>query len=143
MRANILIVTAAGLAVLAAGGCKDKAKSLSDSDYLLGVQHEAWRNSRETLQTPQPELGWLGSVNNLLNGRTPRRVKKDYTGANKAEVLAKLKTLGEAYEAEVVSKLDFRQPQVRLKPGVTIEQVRDAFMKLDGRYRELEAMTTQ
>ncbi|KPK79406.1 MAG: hypothetical protein AMJ81_13290 [Phycisphaerae bacterium SM23_33] len=129
------------LGLLALPGCRGKTTSISNSDYLLGLLGEAWNNARESLQSDQPNLDLLRSVHVLLTQRAPSRLPKDYQGSNKQQVLDKLKALGDAYTAEVASKMDFLSQRVRLKEGVKLEHVRAAFMKLDKDYRELEAMT--
>ena len=144
MRANRAVMMAAAAGVLAAlvvAGCKDEAESLSNSGYLLKLQHEAWQNARETLQSANPRLATLFSVHVLLTRRTPRRVEKGYHGPDKEQLLAKLRSLASKYESEVASKVDMSGNEVRLRPGVTLGEVREAFMKLDEEYRELEAMT--
>jgi hypothetical protein len=138
---TVTVAAAGVLAALALAGCKDEAKSLSNSGYLLKLQHEAWQNTRETLQSENPRLTMLHSVHVLLTRRTPRRVEKGYNGPDKEQLLAKLRSLASKYESEVASKVDMSGNEVRLRAGVTLEQVREAFMNLDPEYRELEAMT--
>ena len=136
-----MIWTSAVAAALAAGGCGDKAKSVSDSTYVLGLLREAWPSARESLNSDSPELGKLHSLKIILVERVPRRVEKDYTGSDRQQVLEKVKSLAQGYDSQVWSKLEVVGSQVRLKGDATLEQVREAFMKLDPQYRELEAMT--
>lgn len=132
---------AAGLALAAPAGCDDAAHEMSRAESLLARQHELWAEAREAFQAGEPRLGTLWSLRRLLCYRTPRRVEKEYGASNKAEVLAKLRELGEAYERDVYSKLDPTGGHLRLARGVTAEQLRDAFMSLDGSYRQLVEMT--
>ncbi|KPK86662.1 MAG: hypothetical protein AMJ81_00665 [Phycisphaerae bacterium SM23_33] len=144
MRVNLLTLSAAAaLSALAAVGCKKDVESISNSDYLLGLQHKAWKNARESFQSGQPQLGELRTIQRLLCVRTPRRIKKDYQGSNKQQVLDKVNSIARKYQAEVASKLDMAGNVVRLAPGVKVEQVKEAFMKLDEEYRQLEAMATE
>lgn len=122
-------------------GCADKAEQLSSSSHLLARQHEVWRRARESLASPSPNLMYLRSVHIFLRGRTRRAVEKDYARPNKEQVLAKLDALKAAYEAEIMSKVAPGSFEVRLRSGVALADVRAAFEKLDGPYRELEAMT--
>ena len=141
MRTKRLILTAAVAAALTAGGCKSRTKSVSDSEYMLGLLHEAWPSARESLNASDPQLGKLHSVYIILVQRLPRRVEKDYTRSDKAQVVAKVNSLAQGYDSQVWAKVEIVGSAVRLKAGFTVEQVREAFMKLDAQYRELEAMT--
>jgi len=134
-----LVALAAGLAL---AGCKDKMKELSSAERLLARQHKAWNNAREAFKADQPNLEYIRSVSMLLTGRTKRRVKKDYRGADKAEIMAKLDALSAAYQERVMPKVDVTTPKVVLRRGVTMEQLRAAFESLDEDYRALEAMTS-
>ena len=129
----------AALGVLAAG-CGESAEDVSNSAYLLGLLQQSWNGAQRSLKSQNPDLDLLRAIHVLLSKRTPRRVRKDYTGANKQEVLAKLESLRDAYEARIVPKLNLRSPQVQLRSGATLEEVRKAFVELDPQYREIEAM---
>jgi hypothetical protein len=131
------------LVLLVAGGCDDRRKlcGISDAASLLAQQHTVWHNARATLQSPQPNVAQVAIVSALLGGRTRRRVEMDYAGPNKAEVLAKLDELSGAYQQQVMTKLDTTGPRPVLRAGVSIDVLRDAFMRLDPSYQQLEAMT--
>ena len=129
------------VSLLAPAGCKNKAKDISTPKYLLARLHEHWKAARETLESDQPNLGVLRTVNHFLRFRVPRRIEKQYGGRDKQQVLAKLRELGKAYRDQVQMKLDTRGNEVRLAPGVTLEQLRQAFAKLDEQYREFESLT--
>lgn len=134
------------IAALAAGlalaGCKDKMKELSSAKRLLARQHKHWKRARESLKTDQPDLESIRMVSMLLTGSTKRRVKKEYRGADKAEIMAKLDALSAAFQERIISKVDVTAPKVVLRRGVTMEQLRAAFDSLDEDYRALEAMTS-
>ena len=83
----------------------------------------------------------LRLADHFLRFRTPRRIKKAYSGDDKQQILAKLRELGKAYGDEIRPKLDMRGSKVRLAQGVTLEQLRQAFAKLDEQYREFESLT--
>jgi len=133
-----LVALAAGLAL---AGCKDKIKELSSAKRLMARQHKAWNNAREAFKADQPNLEYIRVVNMFLTGRTKRRVKKEYRGADKAEIMAKLEALNAAYQERVISKVDVTGAKVVLRQGVTIAQLREAFNSLDEDYRAFEAMT--
>ena len=135
------LVALAAILLIGPVGCKDEATEMSKADTLLADQHEVWEGARETLHSGQPNLEMLRSVSMYIGGRTLKRVKKDYTGANKEEVIAKLEELKKAYEEKVASKVTMRSPMLQLKPGVTLEDVRKAFDELDGEYRAFQALT--
>jgi len=136
-------ILAASLVVLllAPAGCKDKAKEISSPKYLLRKQHEAWKKARETLKSDQPHLSVLRLADHFLRFRTPRQIEKAYSGDDKQQILAKLRELGKAYRDEIRPKLDMRGNDVRLAQGGTLEQLRQAFDKLDEQYREFESLT--
>lgn len=137
MRATATAIVTAAL--LAWAGCGNKAESASNSEYLLGLLHESWVNARAGLQKDPPDLGPLRGIRVML-GRTPRRVDNDYGGANKQEVLAKLKALRDAYESRVVPMLDLRSQAVRLAPGADIGKLKATFSELDKQYTEIEGL---
>jgi len=128
-------------ALSAAGGCEDKVETLSSPRHLLDLQHEIWHSARQSLASEKPKLNLLASAAGMLGQRTRRRIKKDYAGANKAEVLAKLDALSRAYFAEVMSKLRMTEAGAALAPGASLEDVRRAFARIDPAYRQFEAMT--
>ena len=134
------------LAALAAGlaltGCKDEIKDISSAKYLLAQQHKAWKNAREAFEADEPNLGFIRGVDMLLSGRTKRRVEKEYGGADKAEIIAKLDALSAAFQDRVLSKVDVGAAKVVLRRGVTMDELREAFESLDADYRALEAMTS-
>ena len=134
------------LAALAAGlalaGCKDEIKDISGAKHLLARQHKAWKNAREAFEADEPNLGYLRVVNMLLYGRTKRRVKKEYGGADKAEIMERLDALSAAFQERVIPKLNLNGPKVVLRRGVTMDELRQAFESLDADYRALEAMTS-
>jgi hypothetical protein len=136
-----MLLTAAGACLLAAGGCRDKAKDLSKAETLLARQHELWEQARKTLQSEQPSLERLVDVAQYLGGRVQRRVEKDYSGSNKAEVVAHLDKLGQAYNEQVMSRLIIRAKDVVFRPGATIEDVRSAFAALEPEYQKLRTLT--
>ena len=140
MRRIALITTTLAALGLLAAGCGESAEDVSNSEYLLGLLQHSWNGARRSLNSQKPDLDPLRGVHWMLQ-RTPRRIQKDYEGSNKQEVLAKLKALREAYEAEVVPKLELRGAQVKLQSGVSLAEVRKAFMALDPQYRQIEAMT--
>ena len=128
------------VAALALAGCGDEAEEISNLDYLLPRQHALWEKARRTLASEQPNLNLLRSLEMYLAVRTPRRLDREYDGANKEQVLAKLAELTRAYQAEVLSKLVLQNPQVTAKAGVTIEQIRAAFEGLEADYQAFKAM---
>ena len=138
MRTPMVLVVAAALVLC---GCRDKARQLSSAEHILAKQHEVWHNARESIRSAQPNLDYIRSVHIFLRGRTRRRVEKEYTGPNKQDILAQLDALKAAYETHVLSKIVAESYAVRLKPGVTLEDVRGAFDKLDEQYRRFQALT--
>jgi hypothetical protein len=135
----LLVGMCAGL--LGPAGCRDKARDLSKAETLLARQHELWDQARKTLQSDQPSLERLVDVAQYLGGRVQRRVEKDYSGSNKAEVIAHLDKLGQAYNEQVMSRLIVRAKDVVLRPGVAIEDVRSAFAALEPEYQKLRTLT--
>ncbi|MHC4718179.1 MAG: hypothetical protein ACYS5V_14495 [Planctomycetota bacterium] len=140
MRANVAAGAVAAALMCMTIGCGDSAESVSNSEYLLGLLHESWVNARAGLKQEPPDLGPLRGIRIMLTRRAPRRIEKDYSGPNKQKVLTRLKALGNAYEVQIVPKLDLRYPKVELAPGATPAQVRSAFSKLDEEYRRIEAL---
>ena len=136
-------MAAAALACCALVGCRDEADELSSSEYVLGLQHKYWRMARQSLKSDRPNLDLLRAVERSLSGRSLRAVEQSYPRANKQEVMAKLKSISAAYAAEVLPKVDTRSPKVRLRPGATLQQVREAFAQVDIQYQELEALTAE
>ncbi len=135
---------AAALALAAAlTGCGDDPKDISSADYLLQHFHDAWANARASLDSNDPQLTTLFGLRVYLSQRVPRRLEKEYMGADKAELLAKIKALGETYEATIVEKLDLRRPVPQLKPGVSLDEVRKAFRELEPQYQQIRAMTVK
>jgi len=137
-----LAALASALLLAAAAGCEDPAARKSTSKHLLALQHRFWREAREDLRSDKPNLGAVMAVAGMVGERTRLRIVRDYTAANKDEVLAALDAIRDAYQAQVLAKLDAGEYAVRLKPGVTVAQLRDAFDKIDVDYRKFEAMTT-
>ena len=135
----VLVALVAGPIALA--GCKDKAKEMSTADHLLGRQHRNWAQARETLRSAEPDTELVRAAGGLL-GRTVRRMKKDYAGPNKEEAIAKLEQLAGRYDAEIAPKLTMSAPRAVLVAGVTMDELRAAFDKLDEEYRAFEALTT-
>ena len=134
-----LVLTAAAALL---GGCSgDAAKKVSSGEYLLALQHKTWTNARETLKTGKPALTVLTAAGTMVCGRTRARLEKDYHEANRAEVLAKLDEIGKAYLRGVMPKLAADGNGVRLRPGVTLAQLRQAFDTIDVEYRKFEEMT--
>ncbi len=129
------------LTLLALTGCKDRAEEISRPEYLLARQHKIWAQARESVHSDRPNLDIFRYVHRFLCYRTPRRVEKAYDGSDKEELLAKLRAVGQAYEKHVHAMLDLTGGRVGLIRGVTIEQLRQAFDKVDEEYRQLEAMT--
>ncbi len=129
------------LTLLALTGCKDRAKEISRPEYLLTKQHEIWAQARESVHSDRPNLDIFRYVHRFLCYRTPRRVEKAYDGRDKQELLARLRAVGQAYEKHVHAMLDLTGGRVGLVRGATIEQLRQAFDKVDEEYRRLEAMT--
>jgi len=140
MKASVAMVLSLATMACVPGGCRDRVKEISTPEALLKRQHEIWTAARQSLRTDRPNLNLLRSLHRFLCYRTPRRVAKAYTGADKTALLAKLRTLGEAYRKEVYAKLDLSGGQARLKRSVTVEQLREAFDKLDPDYRAFQAM---
>lgn len=140
---RMLPVALAWIVLVAASGCDEKKtlKEVSDGNFLLSQQHQLWHKARETLQSDHPGISQVAIVWALLGGRTQRRVEMDYAGANKAQVLQRLGEIRQGFQQEVLSRLDTTGPMPVLRPGVSIGDLRDAFMRLDPAYRELEAMT--
>ena len=137
------LVLGAGLLLAAAAGCKSAPEKLAAPDKLLARQHLLWRNARQTLAADKPNLMLLRSVEIYLCARTRSSVEAHYEGPDKEEILERLAALRQAYRAKVLSLVDPRSFAVRLKPGVTLERVRDAFMEVDKDYRQFEQLTTR
>ena len=129
------------LGVAALGGCRDRVKEISSSRHLLDHQHKLWARAEETLRSDSPNLEFFRALQPYINARTRRRVLKDYTASDRQQLLDKLDAVKEAYNARIVSLLDMGA-NVRLRGGVTMEQLREAFRAVDGEYRGLKAMTT-
>ena len=135
-----IVIALAGAGLIALAGCKDEAASISSPDALLGRQHKVWNNAREALRADRPDaLELIRSVQARLFA-SRRRVKMQYAAANKEEVLNKLKSISDGYEAEIAPKLTLGAPKVALVPPATMADVRAAFEKLDEEYKQLEAM---
>ncbi len=139
MSRKLLTVAMLVPGLLATAGCGDEAANMSSADALLADLHEVWQNAQKTLQTDNPNLGVFMSVSSYLT-RARRRVETDYTGPNKEEVLAKLDALNSAFESQVASKLTMMDPQIRLKSGVTMEQLRASFASLGEVYQALKSV---
>ena len=57
MRFRVAVIVAlTASAAFGLPGCRDEAKEISNSDYLLGLQHRAWKQARESLHSAQPQL---------------------------------------------------------------------------------------
>lgn len=142
MRPRAAIPAALLLTVLLAQvGCKDKAEKITSPAYMLDLLSKRWAEARQTLQSDQPNLGVFRAVDHLLRFRLPRRIKKAYSGDDKQQLLERLRELGRAYRDQIQSRLDMRGNEVRLAPGVTLEQLRQAFAGLHEQYRQIESMT--
>ena len=128
-------------AMLAQAGCKSKTEKITSPAYMLDLLSKRWGEARQTLQSDRPNLGVFRTVNHLLRFRLPRRIKKSYSGDDKQQLLEKLRELGRAYNDQIQSRLDMRGNEVRLAPGATLEQLRQAFAELDEKYRQIESMT--
>ena len=128
------------LALLAVAGCGDEVEHISGSDYMLSLLHRYWNEARQTLQTDQPDLSIFSVIDINLKGRVLRSVEKSYSGDNKAEAAA-LESITAAFYAEITPKLTARDRSLALADGVTIEQLRAAFDKIDQDYRKFQAMT--
>ncbi len=134
---------ALALAAAALTGCGDDPEDISSAEYLLQHFHDAWANAKASLESSDPQLTTLFGLHVYLSQRVPRRLEKEYTGTDKAELLAKIKSLGEEYEKTVVEKLDLRHPTPQLKPGVGLDEVRKAFRELEPQYQQIRAMTVK
>lgn len=134
------IVSFAACAAVWVAGCGPRAEDVSNSEYLLGLLQAKWRAVRSDLPGDTPDLNVLRSIRDLLSGRVARRIRKDYSGANKQQVLVKLEALRRAYDMGISSRLDYREPLVRLRQGATLDQIRTAFTELDKQYQEIEQM---
>lgn len=141
MASTLRRVTPLLLALLAVAGCRDEVARISGSDYMLGLLHRYWGEARQTLQTDQPDLSIFSVVDINLKGRVLRSVEKSYSGDNKAEVVAALESITAAFYAEITPKLTARDRRLAVADGVTIEQFRAAFDKIDQDYRKFQAMT--
>jgi hypothetical protein len=138
------ILSVALLAFMVLPGCKsDEAKRLSDHRYVVGLQHQYWRQARQSLLSEQPNLDLLRAIERSLSGRAWRSIELTYEGPHKQELLDALKDVQAAYHDEVLAKVDTRNPRVALRAGVTLQQLRDAFARVDERYRRLEALTPE
>jgi len=135
---SLLVLTT--VAALLTGCRGDPAKKVSSGKYLMALQNKTWTNARATLKTDRPVLTVLMAAGTMVCGRTRARLEKDYHEPNRAEVLAKLDEIGQAYLREVMPKLEADGNGVRLRPGVTLAQLRQAFDAVDVEYRKFEAM---
>ena len=127
--------------LLAQAGCKNKTERITSPAYMLDLLSKRWAEARQTLQSDRPNLGVFRTLDHLLRFRLPRRIEKAYSGDDKQQLLGRLRELGRAYRDQIQSRLDMRGNEVRLAPGVTLEQFRHAFAGLDEQYRQLESMT--
>ena len=141
LRPSGLMVAVMALGAAAMAGCKDKAEEISGARSYLDDQHSAWRRARESLHSEKPNLELLRVVGFNFSGPMGRRLKQDYRGPNKGEVLKRFDALNTTYLAQITSKLDRRSAIARLRQGVTIEQVRQAFDAMDDDYRAFEELT--
>ncbi len=122
-------------------GCRDKAKEMSTASHQLSELHDAWTAARAAIQAGNADNLWqVASVDLLLGGPTRRRVELEYAAANKAEVLKKLDSLGAAYRQEIMAKLSTSGHKVVLRNGVSMEDLRTAFTRLDPEYQSLHSM---
>ncbi|HET6428408.1 MAG TPA: hypothetical protein VFJ30_08365 [Phycisphaerae bacterium] len=138
-----ILVAAVLCSPWALGGCGRGRKKASNSEYVLGLLHESWVNARAGLQKDPPDLGPLRGIHVMLGTRAPRRVEKDYAGPNKQQLLERLITLRDAYEAQIVPKLNLQGMEVVLQPPATADEVRIAFAELDKQYRQIEDLLNQ
>lgn len=128
------------IGLLVAGGCSDDVGDISSANYLMRMQHECWQNARASLATDSPNLTIFHGVHVFMSQRTPRRLAKDYMGDDKQAILDKLAEINREFQATLLSRLDLRGRRVTLKQGATIEQIREAFGKLDVKYLELQQL---
>ena len=103
MRPLARMTLALALSGALAAGCSGSAKSASSSKYLLDLLHQAWINSHQALQSEKPNLNPLRGVHRMLL-RPARRVRKDYSGPNKQDVLTRLAALQGAHEKQVATR---------------------------------------
>ena len=129
------------LAVSALAGCGDEVKRISGSNFMLDLLHKQWTEARAALQGDQPDLNLLRPIELNLRGRVLRSVEKSYSGDNKQEVINALKSVTAAFRSEIMTKLEPAGRTVQLASGVTLEQLRAAFNKVDEQYRRLRAIT--
>jgi hypothetical protein len=133
----------AGLVVLLAlTGCRSKTEQISSTEYLLPLLHGYWNDARRVLRAGDPNLNVFRAIHVNLRGRVMESVKNSYPGKNKQEVIVKLQAITEAFQAQIAPKLELWGQTVQLRPGVRLEDLRQAFDKIDPEYRQLEAMTS-
>jgi len=121
-------------------GCGDDAADISSANYLMRMQHQAWANARASLATDKPNLTILHGIEVFLSQRTPRRLEKEYQGEDRQAILDALAALSEKYGKTIMPKLDVTRQEVQLRPGATIQQVREAFKALDADYVKLQEL---
>ena len=143
LRPSGLMVAVMALGAAAMAGCKDEAKEISSARSYLDDQHSAWRRARESLHSDKPNLELLRVIGFNFSGPMGRRLRHDYPGSNRGEVLKRFGALKTTYLAEITSKLEPRSAVARLRQGVTIEQVCQAFDAMDADYRAFEEMTKE
>ncbi len=134
-----VVLAVAGL--LGIAGCRDKVRESGTAEKSLERLHRHWNAAREGLKTDNPSLSVFRAIDTTLGYATPQRIKDDYTGANKDQILAKLEEVYKLFKDELGSKLNLNAPTVTLGQGATIEDVRQAFDRVDQKYRELEEMS--
>ena len=127
-------------AMFLSAGCGDDAADISSANYLMRMQHQAWENARKSLATDEPNLTILHGIDVFLSQRTPRRLEKEYHGEDRQAILDKLADLSGKYARTIMTRLDVTRPEVRLRPGATLGQVRDAFKAVDVEYLQLQEL---
>lgn len=141
-RLGLALCIGGALAMSAAmSGCKSEERQISEASHLLAQQHAAWKLALEGCKKGQPDVAQIRNVGEYLYDRTRRRVEFDYAGKNKLEVVALLKELGQAYSETVMSKTVLTTTSYAFAPGMTHQDVCNAFLALDPQYQKLIEMT--
>jgi hypothetical protein len=129
------------LMLAATTGCRSKTEEISSSDYLLPLLDRYWATARQAVKTDSTDLACFRAIEYNLRGRVQQSVEIYYAGPNKADIIEKLKALSAAYRQDLASRLDLFSVQVQLRPGVTREDFRQAFARVDEQYKQLEQLT--
>ena len=135
---KLLCLAAAGLLL---AGCKSQATKLSESMHLLDLQNQLWAKCLGECRKGQPDLNDLGQLYTFLGERTRLRMKEDYPKSNKAEAVKLIAELGDEYRQNVVAKLRPTMTSVELQPGVTKEDICNAFIAMNDKYQKLVDLT--